>query len=107
MSRVGITPLVQYIRQHGVAPVVAEYHTSFGSDSEDRDGSGPRPTTTVRRTYDNRYEVVRIPALIVVAGPFDTFEEADKHAAIARMEKAAEKISAAAIKAMARRAEEG
>lgn len=64
---------------------------------------GAAPSVAARRCDDGTFDAVRTPSMARAAGPFATLQEAEEAAAIARMEKRAERIEAAAIKALANR----
>lgn len=63
------------------------------------------PVALVRRLDEGGFDVVMVPNMKRLHGPYADRARADTEAAIINLEKRAERISAAAIKRMAERAE--
>lgn len=79
---------------------------AFGGEYGNITAPDAAPSVAARRCDDGTFEAVRTPSMARAAGPFATLQEAEEAAAIARMEKRAERIEAAAIKALANRVAE-
>lgn len=112
-SRVAMS-LLRDIHQHGQLLPPSDLATQFSARSLFGGDYGDssyglcerlQPTTVAHRC-EGGFDAVHIPSMLRAAGPFSTQPEAEEAAAIARMERRAERIEAEAIKAMARRAAE-